>query len=143
MAGKVISYADAFRDKLERGTKSNLQAAGIYLADKTKKLISTKGTAGGTTRDDKGKLRTVKLIYNAHPSSPGNPPHVQTGRLRGSVAWVVERNGKMLVVRVGTNVKYGRSLEMGTKKLQARPWLRPALAIHYRNVRTILTTPIL
>jgi hypothetical protein len=30
--------------------------------------------------------------------------------------------------RVGTNIKYGLYLELGTRSMSARPWLRRALA---------------
>lgn len=61
------------------------------------------------------------------PSAPGEPPHRRTGRLRASVAREVVREGSATVGRVGTNVKYGRWLELGTSRMAARPWLRRAL----------------
>ncbi len=33
-----------------------------------------------------------------------------------------------LTVRVGSNVEYAKYLELGTRRMAARPWLRPALA---------------
>ncbi len=62
------------------------------------------------------------------PSSPGEPPAVDTGRLRASVTHVVEGGGfKAIKGFVGTNVVYGRYLEVGTSKIAPRPWLTPAL----------------
>lgn len=56
-------------------------------------------------------------------SAPGEAPAVQYGRLIGSVAFERPRR---LLRRVGTNLDYGRFLELGTKRIQPRPWLRPA-----------------
>lgn len=87
------------------------------------------------------RLKTVvstQLLYNTNPSKPGEPPHVQTGRLRASVAYEVE--GK--VARIGTNVIYGRHLELGTSKMAPRPWLRRMLAEMTPTFRAILTAPI-
>lgn len=60
-------------------------------------------------------------------SRPGMPPHVDTGRLRASITHEVETRLLNIIGRVGTNVKYGRWLELGTSRMAARPWLRPAL----------------
>lgn len=68
----------------------------------------------------------------------GEAPHVQTGRLRASVAWEVVG----AVVRIGTNVLYGRRLELGTRKMLARPWLRRALREVQERIQTILAAPI-
>lgn len=85
-------------------------------------------------------------------SLPGQPPHVDTGRLRSSITWAisegvkqgndvkgkaqegdqVEQPGKendQIIAVVGTNVKYAKALEFGysPRGLAARPYLRPAL----------------
>lgn len=60
-------------------------------------------------------------------SLPGEPPHVDTGRLRSSITHEVEETLFGIIGRVGTNVEYGRYLELGTSKMLPRPWLRPAL----------------
>lgn len=52
---------------------------------------------------------------------------VDTGRLRASVTNELGRDGRGLVVRVGTNVHYAPHLEYGTVRMRARPFLRPAL----------------
>ena len=82
-----------------------------------------------------------------HASAAGQPPAVDTGRLRASVSsnWHgsgmergkvdsqaepddgVGQPDKELTGVVGTNVDYGRYMEMGTVKLKPRPYLRPAL----------------
>lgn len=57
-------------------------------------------------------------------SAPGDPPAVDTGRLRGSIG--VQRIGDGHY-RVGTNVDYAPLLEFGRRNQKARPFLRPAL----------------
>lgn len=49
---------------------------------------------------------------------------VDTGRLRQSVS---VQQTVPLVFRVGTNVEYAPHVEFGTRKMRARPFLRPAL----------------
>lgn len=53
---------------------------------------------------------------------------VDTGRLRGS--YVHELHAPEKYVAVGTNVVYGKFVEMGTRRMKAQPHLRPAAADH-------------
>jgi phage gpG-like protein len=53
----------------------------------------------------------------------GNPLHVRTGRLRGSIGYEFRGDD---TVAVGTNVHYGKYHEFGNGVPQ-RPWLGPAL----------------
>jgi len=79
-----------------------------------------------------------KTVYGAFPSKPGEPPHKQTGHLRRSITHEVDRVN--LFARIGTNVEYGRYLELGTKRMAPRPWLRRALNEMTSKVKSILTT---
>lgn len=73
-----------------------------------------------------GSTRTAGGIQHI-PSRPGDPPRVVTGRGRASITHEVERQGRSIVARVGSNVVYMRFLELGTIHMEPRPWLRPAL----------------
>jgi len=61
-------------------------------------------------------------------SAPGAAPAVDTGRLRASITYELGQDGRGLVARIGTNVKYAAYLELGTRRMRPRPFLRPALA---------------
>jgi hypothetical protein len=68
-------------------------------------------TGGGTQR------RRVGL----DPSKPGEPPKKVTGHLQRMIMHELDRSkGK---ARVGTNVVYGKFLELGTRIMRRRPWL--------------------
>lgn len=53
---------------------------------------------------------------------------VDTGRLRNSITHATTNGGKTVVV--GTNVEYGPFVELGTSRMRARPYLRPAAQNH-------------
>lgn len=58
---------------------------------------------------------------------------VDTGNLRNSITHTSD--GK--AAYIGTNVEYGKYVELGTVKMAAQPYLRPAAADHgetYRNI---------
>jgi HK97 gp10 family phage protein len=61
------------------------------------------------------------------PSSPGEAPAVDTGRLRASITHRVEMDSGEAVAYVGTNVKYAPYLEFGTSRMAARPFMVPAI----------------
>ena len=68
-------------------------------------------------------------IYGRHQASaPGDPPAVDTGRLRNSIAHTRPQwNGWEVSAEVGTNVEYAAALEFGTSRILPRPYMRPAL----------------
>ena len=60
-------------------------------------------------------------------SEPGHGPAVRTGRLRGSITWRQGVDSISPFVDVGTAVFYGPFVELGTSRMKARPYLKPAL----------------
>ncbi len=68
-------------------------------------------------------------------SSPGNAPAVDSGALRGSLIFDV-RNLEVEVGSIIGNKKgnYPLYLEEGTKKMEARPWLAPAVKEHEKEI---------
>lgn len=90
---------------------------GKYL---TKLAIQVDRAAKKSMKKGTGRTyRRGKVTHQA--SSPGQPPAVDTGRLRSSITYEIGTNGRVLVARVGTNVSYAKHLEL------TRPFLRPAL----------------
>lgn len=51
---------------------------------------------------------------------------VDTGRLRSSITHAVDAD----TAYIGTNVEYATYVEMGTKYMDARPFLKPAIENH-------------
>lgn len=88
-----------------------ITAMSIEVKNHAKRLLSVPGT---------GRVKGRKVGPVTHAAS-GEPPRKQTGRLRASVANEVDASAKL--ARVGTNVDYGRILE-----LTNHPWLRRSLA---------------
>ena len=68
--------------------------------------------------------RKTKPHDTHQASAPGDAPAVDTGRLRQSIG--VQRVGEGHY-RVGTNVQYAPLLEFGTRRMAARPFIRPSL----------------
>lgn len=61
---------------------------------------------------------------------------VDTGNLRNSVTHDTENGGKTVVI--GSAVKYAPYIELGTYKMAARPYLRPAIEKHIDEYKSLL-----
>lgn len=99
------------------GGKKGLADVGVVATNRVKRNLSQRGT---------GRIyRRGGVIHQA--SAPGQPPAVDTGRLRSSYTWRTGEDIRGVYVEVGTNVVYAPWLEFGTRYMKARPHLRPAI----------------
>jgi HK97 gp10 family phage protein len=103
-----------------------------------------------------------RSISGAGPSIPGAPPGVDTGRLRASIStnWSdspmdrgkvggqaldsegvgkPEKMGGKFTVVVGSNVTYAPFLEFGTRRMPARPFVRPAFDRIKNRIANLIT----
>ena len=60
---------------------------------------------------------------NHVPSAPGQAPNEDTGELRSKVT---NRRTGLLSAEVRADAEYSAALELGTSKMAARPFIRPA-----------------
>jgi HK97 gp10 family phage protein len=102
----------------EIATKSDTIINAAALEVRTEAQNSMRPPKSGRIYRVPGFSRT----YQA--SAPGEAPAIRTGNLRSSI--LVEFVGPCYR-RVGTNVEYAKYLEFGTRRISARPFLRPAL----------------
>ena len=69
-------------------------------------------------------------------SAPGEPPATDTGRLVNSINTEVDTQN--LVVRVTANAAHADALEFGTRNMEPRPFMRPALANKRDRIEEII-----
>lgn len=77
-------------------------------------------------------------IYGKHQASaPGEPPAVDTGRLRNATQadTQVRRDGDDIVGRVVANDEKAHALEVGTERMAPRPFLGPLATDHTDDLR--------
>lgn len=119
--------------------RRRLNAAGSFLEGSIKQDISQPGALSYRRVTKKGRvMKTVKKIYNYTHSRPGNPPFKQYGKLRQSITHEVVG----MTCRVGTNLKYGRYLEFGTRRMKSRPFLGPNLRKNRKILQAMLSRPM-
>lgn len=73
------------------------------------------------------------------PSKPGDPPSADTHFLANNIE--TAQVGP-LKVQVSSNAPYSRALEDGTSKMQARPFMWPALRRNEAGLRELLQTAV-
>lgn len=128
MAERVQWSGDKFLRDFERRMERNVLAATVFLEAEVKDAIKIQGPK--KTKGVSGKFQRA--------SRPGEPPRLRTGNLRNSIANEVTG----LTGRVGTNLKYGKSLELGTRHMAPRPYLRATLRKFSRKIASILSRPL-
>ena len=71
--------------------------------------------------------------YTHTAAAKGGAPNSDTGKLVASIAVEPHRSG--IFALVGSNLDYAGFLEFGTSKMDARPWLEPALRNNADNLQ--------
>lgn len=137
MAGTTFAQQARNREQLALAS-ANLQqviAAGIVGGQASLAQIGLELSTVIRTQFRPGSGRFYRRGRITHrASAPGRPPAVDTGRLRASYTWAMGRVGRRPFVEVGTNVKYAPFLEFGTRRMRARPHLRPAVLQYRRRI---------
>ncbi len=70
--------------------------------------------------------------------SPPEHPQVQTGRLRASIISQVTEQENEIIGEIGTNVVYGKFLELGTVRHLPYAWLFPAVEMKREEIKDAL-----
>lgn len=89
--------------------------------------------AVGITAENNAKREITHAVYDQPESKSG---YVRTGRLRNSLTHEVVTDEN--AVYIGTNVEYAAFVEMGTQKMSARPYLRPAITNHTEEYKDLV-----
>ena len=75
----------------------------------------------GLTAESNAKREVNKAVYD----TPESPNYKRTGRLLNSISYAVDTDEP--AVYIGSNAKYAPYVELGTSKMRARPFLKPAV----------------
>lgn len=78
----------------------------------------------------------TKLVYDTPPS----PSYVRTGTLRNSIAHAYVREEK--AAYIGTDLEYAPYVELGTRNMHERPFLRNAAQNYSDEYRELLENAI-
>lgn len=122
---------DKVLDSLDNIAGQRMAEACIHVQNKTKEKLS--GDRSGRTY----RVPGTKKTYTA--SAPGEPPAVMTGQLRSSIKYRIVGELQVLRGEVGSELKKAPMLEFGTRKMAARPFLRPTFQEELPEIKNILS----
>lgn len=112
------------------GFRVEFKQVGPSLLDRLLRGDLVRNTADVTNEAAQDMEKDIRSNWSkSSPSAPGQPPAVVTGALDASVMAVPEQSlstGKVTAT-VQVRDKKARHLEYGTRKMAARPFLRPAI----------------
>lgn len=113
-------HGDKVKKTIDKGMRKRLQTAALlwvrYVTQQLNRRLNRDGNS---------------------PSTPGGFPAMVSSHLRGRITWEEIQDG----VKVGTNVIYGKFLELGTRKMRKRPWMTLANRALKSKIKRILSRP--
>jgi HK97 gp10 family phage protein len=160
IARALVSSAVSSSKKTGKSVKAGINIEGIegvqkdldYLAEKFgQDVVEAAITAGQLVRTDaidsiekvspgnevtRTRLGGKKRKHIA--SLPGDAPNTDSGKLISTIQVEANKDG----VYVGSELEYAETLEFGTRRMQPRPWLNPALEKNREKIREIFSDKI-
>ena len=82
----------------------------------------------------KGRIYPRKSGPPHQASAPFDPPATDTGELKNNITMDVKKRGKVLVGQIISGAEYSVHLEFGTRNMEKRPFLGPALKRNRKKI---------
>lgn len=118
-------------NKTKKGLRYGFYLAGKSLTRESRKLIDSPPKTGRlywVSIGSKGRKLKNRRLHRA--SAAGEAPAKITGNLKRSVNFVVHGSN---ILEFGSDINYGKFLELGTVKMAPRPFLIKAIKNDAKN----------
>jgi hypothetical protein len=133
MANININQAalDAFLHDINGPVGHDIERRSYNVENAAKRLLVMHGSGRvyDTTffRDRQGRLRKGRPRVPHQASAPGEPPASDTGRLLASIGHRLGTDADGVYGEIFAGTNYAAFLEYGTRDMDPRPFMRPAL----------------
>jgi HK97 gp10 family phage protein len=125
---EVQANLQKLSDKYGRAVVDAGNKAAMLIRTSAIKSIQSKSSGSEATR-----YRLGGNSYQHTVSAAGDAPNTDTGALVRSI----QIETKPDAIFVGSSIEYSAALEFGTKRMQARPWLIPALESNRKKINDV------
>lgn len=110
----------------------------VIVKDHTAEVIAKKNLAVAKALKEIGESgegyaieRVMQVVYG----TPETPHYKRTGDLLGSITHKMLGTNK---VAIGAGINYAKYVELGTRKMAERPFIRPAVSEHLEEYKRII-----
>jgi hypothetical protein len=129
---KIKWSAEQFIAKVAGLTENTLDSVAEMIKDDAKiSMLEPKSGKPPSTKHPGMSTRRQRVTASA----PGEAPAVQTGRLYGSIEILKDKPQSRIIVATD---RKAHLLELGTRKIAPRPFLRPSLWKNMARLATML-----
>jgi len=131
LSHKMGRDLDAYSKRLQTAVRGGLTATANLVRNTAIRSLQEGGKGGQTYRRGRSTAGAArKRVHVA--SAPGEAPASDTGRLVNAIeVRPARRRPRAAVV---ANTSYAAFLERGTRHIEPRPFLNPALSRHVRDI---------
>ncbi len=130
---KLNWYGDKAIKSMDQAISIALEASGLIVEGQAKALCPV----------DSGRLRnSISYSIDGKVEGLNKAGKRKKGKQEASSDDGVKPNPAKDTVVIGTNVEYGPHVELGTVKMEAQPYLNPALDRNKKNIAKIFAQTI-
>lgn len=138
MSSQTVIYEDGLQELFhdpDGDVAAVIHRANFDVTNEVKRRLLEPGTGriyepGSYFFRKGGKLyHWVRTLPAHQASSPGESPASDEGQLLASIEQVVDEDADGLYGRIGSRLQKAEYLELGTRLMEPRPFLRPSLDV--------------
>lgn len=126
MISSSYTWNDKAREEAFEAGWEGIRRATAFFHGKLKQELNV--------ANPRSRKKRQRGVYT-NTSRPGEPPHKRTGWLQRHVIFELDRKNLRSRVGLSVNAIYGLFLELGTRKMAARPWLMATLKKYWAEIR--------
>lgn len=130
-----------FEAMLRNATATGIERASVFLHTECRREVSkpNSGVRVPVKRQTPGGNKKSRTIY-PNPSKPGEPPRLRTGFGQRNIVREFDRESMRARVGVTRNGLYMFFLDIGTRRVERRPWLGATLLKHKNMIGMLAAT---
>ena len=134
---KIVGLESGFNEILEKRLQTNLRQVVTRNLRRASLIVEGEAKQSIQRGTKTGKIYKRRSITH-QASAPGQAPASDTGFLVSNITSTAPTNVmKNIEVNVISKAPYSKFLEFGTRNMEARPFLQPALEKNRRKIKQI------